>query len=84
MIGSMPSSAGPACRCHDRDERDSPDATVRVQPGTAGRCPVKTDPGRKPEYSEDRRWEGGKTCKQMTTAERAAEKDTGLDVPLAS
>ncbi|MBW4722425.1 hypothetical protein [Saccharothrix obliqua] len=43
-----------------------------------------TRPGRKPEYCEDRRWEDGKTCKQMGQAEQRAERAAGLDVPLAA
>lgn len=46
--------------------------------------PVVTRPGRKPEYCEDRRWEDGKTCKQMGQAEQRAERAAGLDVPLAA
>ncbi|TWH62291.1 hypothetical protein [Micromonospora olivasterospora] len=40
--------------------------------------------GRPPEYCPDRRWPGGKTCKQLAADERAAELAAGLDVPLAA
>src|SRR2546423_15694450 len=38
--------------------------------------------GRPPEYCRDRRWPGGRTCKQMAAAERAGERAAGLDAPL--
>lgn len=38
--------------------------------------------GRPPEYCQDRRWPGGRTCRQMAAAERAAERAAGLEVPL--
>src|SRR4051812_28840522 len=38
--------------------------------------------GRPPEYCRDRRWPGGRTCKQMAAVERAGERAAGLDAPL--
>src|SRR2546423_3061361 len=38
--------------------------------------------GRPPEYCRDRRWPGGRTCKQLAAAERAGERAAGLDAPL--
>jgi chromosome segregation ATPase len=38
--------------------------------------------GRPPEYCTDRRWPGGKTCKQMAAAERDAVRAAGLDAQL--
>jgi chromosome segregation ATPase len=38
--------------------------------------------GRPPEYCSDRRWAQGRFCKQMAAADRAAERASGLEVPL--
>ena len=38
--------------------------------------------GRPPEYCKDRRWPGGKTCRQMAQAERDAVRAAGLDAQL--
>lgn len=46
--------------------------------------PAQDRPGRKAEYCKDRRWEGGKDCRAMAAAERAAVKASGLDGPLAA
>lgn len=38
--------------------------------------------GRPPEYCPDRRWPGGKTCRQLAATERDGIRAAGLDAPL--
>src|SRR5262249_51472664 len=60
--------------------------------GTALRCRysgcrsvlVYSGRGRPPEYCAERRWPGGKTCKQLAAAGREAGVAAGLDVPVSA
>ena len=78
---------------HAEQPQSTPDPLPAHQPEPASRTrycgyhacgqPLAYDGrGRPPEYCPDRRWPGGRTCRQMAAAERAAERAAGLATPL--
>ncbi|MEU1813230.1 coiled-coil domain-containing protein [Micromonospora aurantiaca (nom. illeg.)] len=61
------------------DERTGPPCGYSV---CDRRLPAKTGRGPKFSYCPDRTWEGGRTCKEMAAAERAALEAAGTAGPL--